>query len=273
MSERKSINKYYPPNFDPRKVPPVQRKLDNRDPSRGVTFTVRLMSPFSMQCLSCGEFIHKGRKFNARKETVVGQDYLGIKLHRFNIRCPVCASEIVFRTDPKTDDYVCEKGAKRNSEPWRDRVREKEARSERLKRLEELGGADDPLRELERKAYDAKKEIEVSESLDNLRTARARIDRVDPEAVISALRYSANPFDGIPSSEAGVSSAGALHPDDEELVRQAFPRSSTRPSLPASLGDCSSRAPPLEPPGGRTSNDRISLKRSLLGIVPRKKPQ
>jgi hypothetical protein len=44
------------------------------------------MSPFSMRCESCGEYIYKGKKFNARKETVEGEMYLNIKIYRFYIR-------------------------------------------------------------------------------------------------------------------------------------------------------------------------------------------
>lgn len=38
------------------------------------------MAPFSMRCNACGEYIYKGKKFNARKETVLGEDYMGIKV-------------------------------------------------------------------------------------------------------------------------------------------------------------------------------------------------
>jgi hypothetical protein len=63
--------------------------------------TVRLMAPFSMRCNKCGEYvcksspamsqkcfsrsIGKGKKFNARKETAVGEEYYGIKIFRFYI--------------------------------------------------------------------------------------------------------------------------------------------------------------------------------------------
>lgn len=54
----------YPPDFDPSKI--VRHK--GPKPTGPKQQTVRLMAPFSMKCLSCGEFIYKGRKFNARKE-------------------------------------------------------------------------------------------------------------------------------------------------------------------------------------------------------------
>ena len=44
------------------------------------------MAPFSMRCNTCGEYIYKGKKFNARKETVQGEDYYGIKIFRFYIK-------------------------------------------------------------------------------------------------------------------------------------------------------------------------------------------
>jgi hypothetical protein len=126
MSERKVLNKYFPPgrsfrhhssglkeilihlnlvtaDFDPAKIP---RKKVNKD----AQMTVRLMAPFTMCCKTCGEFIcksrsaygshlnemlinsilarttiDKGKKFNAKKETALGEDYYGIKIFRFYI--------------------------------------------------------------------------------------------------------------------------------------------------------------------------------------------
>ena len=36
--------------------------------------------------------------------------YIQIHVHRFFIKCPRCSSEIVFRTDPETSDYMMESG-------------------------------------------------------------------------------------------------------------------------------------------------------------------
>jgi hypothetical protein len=44
------------------------------------------MAPCNMRCNTCGEYIYKGKKFNARKEDVENEDYLGIRIYRFYIK-------------------------------------------------------------------------------------------------------------------------------------------------------------------------------------------
>ena len=94
------------------------------------------MAPFSMKCLTCGEFIYRGRKFNARKVTDQAQRYLNIQIYQFHIKCTRCSAEITFRTDPKNNDYAMVSGAMRNMEPWRDRGAADESLEDRLDRLE-----------------------------------------------------------------------------------------------------------------------------------------
>lgn len=111
MSERKSINKWYPPDYDPSKV--KRRKLP-----KGVappTQKVRLMAPYSMRCTNCNEYIAARRKFNARKE-VTAEKYMNFKILRFYITCPRCNGSITFKTSPQTAGYVPENGAVRNFE-------------------------------------------------------------------------------------------------------------------------------------------------------------
>lgn len=38
------------------------------------------------RCKTCGEYIYKGKKFNARKEDVDNESYLGIRIYRFYIK-------------------------------------------------------------------------------------------------------------------------------------------------------------------------------------------
>ncbi|KAF1743862.1 hypothetical protein MXB_4426 [Myxobolus squamalis] len=114
MSERKVINKYYPPDFDASLIPRGPSAIINRNLPRTRQITIRLMAPMSMRCNSCGEYIYKGKKFNARQETVRNEDYLGLRIYRFYIKCPCCVSEITFKTDPANTDYSMEHGATRS---------------------------------------------------------------------------------------------------------------------------------------------------------------
>ena len=55
MGERKVLNRYFPPDFDPLLVP--KRKYD---PYKQVE--VRMMIPFSLQCVKCGEYMYRGAR-------------------------------------------------------------------------------------------------------------------------------------------------------------------------------------------------------------------
>lgn len=47
-----------------------------------------------------------------RKETVLNENYLGIRIYRFYFKCTHCYTEVTFKTDPKNHDYVVEFGGK-----------------------------------------------------------------------------------------------------------------------------------------------------------------
>ena len=99
MGERKVLNKYIPPDFDPSKVPKGKRPADGQ-------IKVRMMLPMSICCQTCGNFISKGTKFNSRKEDAKGETYLGLRIFRFYFRCPRCSGEIAMKTDPENSDYI-----------------------------------------------------------------------------------------------------------------------------------------------------------------------
>ena len=183
MSERKVLNKYYPPDFDPSAI---ERRRGGKQQAGPKVQTVRLMAPFSMKCTSCGEYIYKGRKFNARKETT-DEKYYAISIFRFYIRCTRCSAEITFKTDPKNMDYTCERGAKRNFEVWRESKLAEETEEEMLDRMEKEESERDAMKELEKKTLDAKTEMAIADALDEVRMRNAHRERADVEGAVSGV--------------------------------------------------------------------------------------
>lgn len=49
------------------------------------------------RCNTCADYIYKGRKFNAKCEVAEGENFLGLRIYRFYIRCPKCITEIMFK--------------------------------------------------------------------------------------------------------------------------------------------------------------------------------
>lgn len=219
MSERKVLQKYYPPDFDPSKIA-RSRVPKNAGPK---VMTVRLMAPFSMKCISCGEYIYKGRKFNSRKETT-DEKYLNIPIYRFYIRCTRCSAEITFKTDPKGMDYTCERGAKRNFEVWRkadgeDDDHKLETDEERLDRLEAEEAERGAMEVLEGKVVDAKREMEIADALDEIRTRNARIQRAEGKGEVDkALEQAERARAELALEKRRVEA------EDEEAARRAFGR-------------------------------------------------
>lgn len=164
MGERKGVNKHYPPDFDPALLPPgSKRKLDQQ--------TVRMMLPMSLQCRTCGEFLYRGTKFNAQKETVKGELYLGqIKVFRFYMKCSRCKGEFTITTDPERCDYAAELNLSRNFEPWRDQAEQVAAANETRRREEE----GDVMKQLENRTRESKRQLELEDALAEIRSLNRR---------------------------------------------------------------------------------------------------
>lgn len=177
MSERKVLNKYYPPDFDPSKIPKLKLPKDRQ-------YVVRLMAPFNMRCKTCGEYIYKGKKFNARKETVQNELYMGLPIFRFYIKCTRCLAEITFKTDPENTDYAMEHGATRNFQAEK-LIEEEEKRIQQEREEEELNN---PMKVLENRTKDSKMEMEVLENLQELKELNQRQAQVDFEGMIDRYR-------------------------------------------------------------------------------------
>lgn len=83
-------------------------------------------------------------------------------------------------------DYVSERGAKRNFEPWRaNGMGIQESEEEMLDRLEREEEEKNAMVELETKTLDAKREMAVADALDEIRTRNARLERAGGDVEVS----------------------------------------------------------------------------------------
>lgn len=86
----------------------------------------------------------------------------------------LCSAEITFKTDPKNTDYSAEHGASRNFEPWREEKAVEE--EDRLAKLEEE--ENNPMKVLENRTVDSKREMDILDALHDIRARNARNERV-----------------------------------------------------------------------------------------------
>lgn len=210
MGERKVLNKYYPPDFDPSKIP-KRKQLKN------LQMKVRMMLPMSICCNTCGNFMYMGTKFNCRKEDVVGETYLGLMKFRFYFKCTKCSAELCMKTDPQNSDYEMEFGASRNFEPWREKEEVKEA----LKKQREEEEKGDAMKALENRTLDSKTEMDILASLDEVKSLKSRQAKLDPDELLAALQRSAQA-----EQEGQQKTEQQLEEEDEQLVKSIVFRNS-----------------------------------------------
>lgn len=174
MAERKVLNKYYPPDFDPTKLRRFEKKTVRR------MCNVRMMLPMSVRCYTCQNYMYIGTKFNMKVETVKDEDYLGIKVYRFYFKCTQCYAEVTFKTDPKNHDYVSEWGAKRNHETWKDML----MAEEEFKEIKQSEMKDDAMKSLEHRTYDSKREMDILDALDQVKSLNRRQAQINYDDLI-----------------------------------------------------------------------------------------
>ncbi|GJT19910.1 coiled-coil domain-containing protein 94 [Tanacetum coccineum] len=173
MAERKVLNKYYPPDFDPAKIP-KRRKPKNRQ------INVRNMLTMRIRCKRCGNYSNEGTKFNMRKEVVIGERYLDeVPIFRFYFKCKMCSTEITMKTDPQNSNYTIESGAERYSG-------EAMCEEKRWKRDAEERG--DSMKSLENRTLDSKREMDILSNLDEIKSMNSRRAHVSNNAMLEALQ-------------------------------------------------------------------------------------
>ena len=103
MGERKGVNKYYPPDYDPKvgglnkyhgthALRERARKLD-----KGILI-IRFELPFNIWCDQCNHHIGMGVRYNADKSKI-GM-YYSTPVYQFRMKCHLCDNYFVIKTDP-----------------------------------------------------------------------------------------------------------------------------------------------------------------------------
>ncbi|KJH46944.1 hypothetical protein DICVIV_06966 [Dictyocaulus viviparus] len=203
-TERKVFQKYYPPDYDPTKLPRAKGAKSRQ-------FVQRVMTPFNMQCNTCHEYIYKGKKFNMKRETVEGEDYLGLRLFRFYFKCPNCLAEITFKTDLENCDYQNEHGATRLFEAiklYQDAEKAKEAKEEEEKK--------DPMKMLEKRTMMSRAEMEAMGNLEDLQEISRNKEAVDVESFLEATKPELSIAEQVKLQEE----------EDEALIRNIYGKTS-----------------------------------------------
>lgn len=239
MSDRKVLNHYYPPDFDPETLR-RETKARKKFQPRSKLIPVNMMIPFrTLRCVSCGHYIGQGTKVNAKKvcvtctlshdhravhticlfacnnhsystdskETVTEKKYLDIPVFRFYFRCPNCASTITFVTDPQNADYQVESGAKRGYEPWKQDTTGPEGTAQDPHQVPV-----DPLQQLENKAEKAKQEHEDLDKLHDLVNLRKQQSSINVDMLVRMQQQKRQREEERAEQE------------DEELIRSLFPK-------------------------------------------------
>jgi Zn finger protein HypA/HybF involved in hydrogenase expression len=252
MGERKVLNRYIPPDFDPSIIPKFKRE-------KGRMIEVRMMLPFSLRCNTCGEYMYRGKKFNSKTERIQDDDYLGIRKLRFYIKCSHCSAEITFKTDPKNADYECESGASRNFEVWRDN----EAAIEEATKEREDAEEQDAMKALEHRTTENKNEMDIIDALEEIQDLNYRNQRLDPATVLLNLDKKRGPEDS-------SAQKGQLTKEDEELVKSIKfgknQQSSSTSSATASINQ-------LQSSSSGMSIFANNLQKSIQKSVGESKPQ
>lgn len=168
----------------------------------------------------------------------------------------LCSAEITFKTDPKNTDYTAEHGASRNFEPWRDEKQGQE--DDRLARLEEE--ENNPMKALENRTVDAKREMDILDALQDIRARNARNERVG-HSVDLVARIRAEDLETEEDQRRREEEE-----EDEKLVQEIFAKVSMPvPPDAQSSGSSSSSSPPE---ASTSTSQPVTVKRKAGDIEP-----
>jgi hypothetical protein len=190
----------------------------------------------------------------------------------------------------RNTDYQAEHGASRNFEPWREQSETTE--EDRLAKLEEE--EDNPMQALEAKTVDAKREMDILDKLQEIRTRNARFEKIDREKVLQTVSSRAEVVDDEAARRElwKDEEQRRQEEEDEAEVRRVFGKiasaagplggSKTGEAMPSieldepidetTDGDAqagpSSASPPTGSSGTPEPQSSVTVKRKLVDVEP-----
>ena len=176
--------------------------------------------------------------------------FSSLKTSHSQLLSTLCSAEITFKTDPKNTDYAAEHGASRNFEPWRDEEVGKE--EDRLAKLE--AEENDPMKALENRTVDSKREMDILDALQDIRARNARNERVGQSSDLLAKIH----MEEIETEE--DLERKKAEEEDEALVREVF----SKVSMPVGFAGPSSSPQSVSVPEEKV----VTVKRKADGDEP-----
>lgn len=257
MSERKVQNKYYPPDYDPSKVPRVKRKSKQNE--------VRIMAPINMKCNTCGNYIATATKFNAKKETVEDETYNNILIFRFYIKCPRCMAAIIFRTNPKEQTYEVEHGATENFMALK--LAQKQAQEEA--EAEEEEEKIDPMKQLEKRTKASRQQMEASEQIQSLRSLKYRMHSIDIDSLIRSKRDEASEDTVLAITDDASKEDDEIRAEAKRLLKRKALDVESESSLEQPEASAAKSKVGSEPSGSKKLSSTLSSLKKKIKVVPK----
>lgn len=120
MADRRAVNKYYPPEWDPSKgsINKFNSTHHLRDRAKKIDqgiLVIRFEMPFNVWCLSCDNHIAMGVRYNAEK-SIYG-NYFSTPVYKFKAKCHLCDNYFEIKTDPANFDYEILSGLRKQARP------------------------------------------------------------------------------------------------------------------------------------------------------------
>lgn len=224
MGERKGVNKYYPPDYDPSRggLNKFQGTHALRERARKLhlgILIIRFEMPYNIWCEGCNNHIGTGVRYNAEKKKV-GM-YYSTPIYQFRMKCHLCDNHFEIKTDPANLDYEIVSGARRQERRW-DPTENEQIVPEDKEITRKM--AADAMFKLEHGVGDKVKSQEVDpvlQKLEEFQASRWHDDYASNKALRSAMRVKRIEAQTQAAKDASYHIFGSLLPPNESDAKTA----------------------------------------------------